>query len=275
MKKCFSTIILFLIVLMSVGQQAAVDTMTVYSQSMQRDIKTVVIKPANYKKKGNRYPVVYLLHGYGGGYANWITRVPALKDHATTYNVIIVCPNGENGWYINSPVNKASQYENFVSKELVNFIDSNYNSIPSKEQRAITGLSMGGHGGLMIGIRHKDKFGAAGSMSGALDLTGIVSKYDITKLIGDTIQFKWRDYSVLHLADSISTKGIKLIFDCGVNDFLIQSSRDLHAKLNEQKVPHDYIERPGAHTWPYWSNAIGYQLLFFRKFFDEADAKKL
>ncbi|MBC7934904.1 MAG: esterase family protein [Rhizobacter sp.] len=250
-----------------------VDTLNIYSNAMQREIRTIVIKPGTYTKKNNRYPVVYLLHGYGGSYANWITRVPSLVQHANTYNVIIVCPNGENGWYINSPVNKSSQYESFISNELIQHIDSNYKTIADKQHRAVTGLSMGGHGGLMLGIRHKKQFGAAGSMSGALDLSGIVSKYDISKLIGDTIQFKWRDYSVLHLADSISTRGLRLIFDCGVNDFLIQPNRDLHEKLNKQKVSHDYIERPGAHTWSYWASAITYQLLFFRKFFDEADTE--
>ena len=240
---------------------------------MQKRIKAVVITPEGYQSKGPAYPVIYLLHGHGGAYNNWITRVPGIQKYATLYNTIIVCPDGENSWYINSPVKQASQFETFVATELVNFIDSSYKTIADRQHRAITGLSMGGHGGLMLGIRHKDTFGAAGSMSGALDLTEIVKKYDITKLIGDTINFNWRNYSVLHLADSVTAKGIKLIFDCGVNDFLIKSSRDLHAKLNDQKVPHDYIERPGAHTWPYWSNAVTYQLMFFRKFFDEAESK--
>lgn len=253
------------------GQKSMVDTANIYSPSNQKNIKAVVIKPSGYSKKSQRFPVLYLLHGYGGAYGNWILRVPALKEYASTYNMIIVCPNGENSWYINSPAMSGSNFETFLSNELVKYIDSSYRTIADRKQRAITGLSMGGHGGLMLGIRHKELFGAAGSMSGALDLTGIVSKYDISKLIGDTISFKWRDYSVLHLADSISTKGIKLIFDCGVNDFLIQSSRDLHTKLNQQKVPHDYIERPGVHNWPYWSNAITYQLMFFRKFFDERE----
>ena len=246
-----------------------VDTIVIYSYAMNKNVKAVVIKPDKYKKKNTRYSVVYLLHGFGGAYANWITRVPALKQYSNEYNVIIICPDGENSWYINSPVKENSQFETFITSELVSYVDSSYRTIAARAHRAITGLSMGGHGGLMLGIKHKELYGAAGSMSGALDLSGIVSKYDISKLIGDTIHFKWRDYSVLHLADSISTSGVRLIFDCGINDFLIQPNRDLHAKLNEQKVPHDYIERPGAHTWPYWSNAIAYQLLFFRKFFDE------
>lgn len=269
MKKILPFIYLSAFTLPVFAQQGTVDTVSIYSKANEKTIKAVVVKPAGYSDQSARLPVLYLLHGYGGGYGNWILRVPALKEYATTYKLLIVCPNGENSWYINSPVMKGSNFETFVSNELIKYIDSSYKTIADRKQRAIAGLSMGGHGALMLGIRHKDLFGAAGSMSGALDLTDIVSKYDVSKLIGDTIKFKWKDYSVLHLADSISARDIKLIFDCGVNDFLIKSSRDLHAKLNEQKVPHDYIERPGAHTWPYWSNAIAFQLLYFRKFFDE------
>lgn len=269
MKNILSLFFLAVIAGNSFGQAGTVDTISVYSPSNKKIIKAVVIKPAGYAKSSATFPVLYLLHGYGGNYSNWIKRVPALKEHASTFNIIIVCPDGENSWYINSPVEAGSNFEDFVGGELLKYVDSSYKTMPDRKHRAIAGLSMGGHGALMLGIRHKDLFGAAGSMSGALDLSGIINNYDVNKLVGDTASFPWRNYSVLHLADSISTKGLKMIFDCGVNDFLIQSSRDLHQKLNEQKVPHDYIERPGAHTWAYWGNAITYQLMYFRKFFDE------
>ena len=50
-----------------------------------------------------------------------------------------------------------------------------------------------------------------------------------------------------------------------MDDFLIESNRELHRRLVVEKVPHEYIERPGAHTWPYWGNALAYHLLFFQK----------
>ena len=58
---------------------------------------------------------------------------------------------------------------------------------------------------------------------------------------------------------------LALILDCGVDDFLIESNRELHRRMVYQKVPHDYTERPGAHTWEYWENALPYQVLFFDK----------
>lgn len=271
MKKSLLTLWITFFAVVSFAQQSTVDTISIYSTSNQKRIKAVVIKPAGYSKKGDRFPVVYLLHGYSGDYSNWILKVPALKEHASFFNTIIVCPNGENSWYINSPVNAGSNFETFVSNELVKYIDSSYRTIADRKHRAIAGLSMGGHGALMLGLRHKDQFGAAGSMSGALDLEPIIAKYNFKPLIGDTTvtHFNWREHSVMAMADSISAKDIRIIFDCGNKDIFISENRRLHEKLLSQNVPHDYIERAGAHNWPYWANAVGYQLLFFRKFFDE------
>ena len=77
--------------------------------------------------------------------------------------IIFVCPDGKDSWYWDSPKNPAYRYETFVSSELVNYIDRNYKTIADRKGRAITGLSMGGHGAMWLGIRHKDVFGAAGS----------------------------------------------------------------------------------------------------------------
>lgn len=271
MKKSLLTLWITFFAVVSFAQQSTVDTINIYSTSNQKRIKAVVIKPAGYSKKGDRFPVVYLLHGYSGDYSNWILKVPALKEHASFFNAIIVCPNGENSWYINSPVDAGSNFETFVSNELIKYIDSSYRTIADRKHRAIAGLSMGGHGALMLGLRHKDQFGAAGSMSGALDLEPIIAKYNFKPLIGDTTvtHFNWREHSVMAMADSISAKDIRIIFDCGNKDIFISENRRLHEKLLSQNVPHDYIERAGAHNWPYWANAVGYQLLFFRKFFDE------
>ena len=59
------------------------------------------------------------------------------------------------------------------------------------------------------------------------------------------------------------------MIDCGTEDVLIGVNRDLHQRLLEFKIPHTYIERPGAHTWLYWEEAIHYQLQFFDRVFKE------
>ena len=58
------------------------------------------------------------------------------------------------------------------------------------------------------------------------------------------------------------------MFDCGVDDFFYDANVRLHKKLLERRIPHDYIERPGAHTNQYWANSITYQMVFFKDFFN-------
>jgi S-formylglutathione hydrolase FrmB len=132
-----------------------VDTISVASKSMRKSIKCVVIKPDSYKIGSALYPTVYLLHGHGGRYDNWIKRVNQLKHHADEFQILIVCPDGAvSSWYFDSPVDTTMRYESFVATEVPNYIDSKYRTIKDRNARAITGLSMGGHGGLFLGFRH-------------------------------------------------------------------------------------------------------------------------
>jgi S-formylglutathione hydrolase FrmB len=70
------------------------------------------------------------------------------------------------------------KYETHVATEVPAFIDKQYRTIADRSKRAITGLSMGGHGGLYLGWRHSDFFGACGSMSGAIDISRITRGYE-------------------------------------------------------------------------------------------------
>jgi len=269
--KSFYTLFFCLVLLDSANAQIVpVDTISFYSNALQKNTKAVVITPASYNAQ-QKYPVLYLLHGYTGNYSNWIVKVPLVKKYASDYNMIVVCPDGENSWYVNQPGSTKNQYENFISKELVEFIDKKYSTFANSSKRAITGLSMGGHGSLTLAVKHPEIFGAAGSMSGAVDMIALKTKYNASIIAGDTntTHFSWKNHSALELLDSISAKKISLIIDCGVEDAFIEHNRLLHKKLVDQKVKHDYIERAGGHNWYYWENALPFQMLFFRRFFGE------
>ncbi len=268
MKYCYLFLLVFSFSLRSSAGKA--DTVSIYSNSMHKYIKAVVIKPDVYKIKTKKFPVVYLLHGYDGWYSNWIIRVPQLINYADTYQIIIVCPDGAtSSWYFDSPVDTTYRYETHISTEVVDYIDKNFRTIPDRKYRAITGLSMGGHGALLLAFRHSDIFGAAGSMSGVFDLKKSKDRYDIIKRIGDTIlQAKaWYDLTVINLIENYTGTDLKIIFDCGDKDIFIDDNRRLHQKMLQLKMPHTYTERPGEHNWNYWSNAIPFQLLFFQSFF--------
>lgn len=272
MKKGFRYLlsaVLFLLCNISILCAQTVDTVEVYSDKMQKNIKNVVVLPAGYDK-GENYPVLYLLHGHGGRYDSWIKRTKkTLPQEATQWNMIVVCPDGQNSWYWDSPIDPKMQFETYVSKELVNYIDTHYKTIKSPKGRAITGLSMGGHGGLWLGINHPDVFGACGSMSGGVDIRPFPNNWHMKDRLGIYKQNKevWENHTVITQLSKIEPNTLAIIIDCGKDDFFYEVNQSLHKELLYKNIPHDYIVRPGAHNHEYWGNAIDYQMMFFSKFF--------
>jgi S-formylglutathione hydrolase FrmB len=129
---------------------------------------------------------------------------------------------------------------------------------------------MGGHGALYLAIRNKNIFANAGSMSGGVDLRSFTKQFEVAKLIGtyESKPDEWDNRSVINMVSSLKNGELNLIIDCGVNDFFYQINGALHRHLVALNINHDYTERPGAHNWNYWRNAINYQLLYFRRCFD-------
>jgi len=260
------------------GHAAKVDTLDIHSTAMDKTYKAAVVLPDSYAKSKKNYPVMYLLHGAYGHFRDWLKSTPdknAVKNLADQYNIIIVMPEGETfSFYLDSPSSKNSQFETFITKEVIGKIDGTYRTIADKKGRVITGLSMGGHGSLYLSARHPELFSAAGSMSGALDLSSIrnaESAERVNKMFEPvfgatpaTDEFLYAN-AVLNMVDKLKSNKLDLILDIGVDDFLIEANRELHRRLVYAKVPHDYTERPGAHTWEYWQNALPYQVLFFSK----------
>ncbi len=265
-------LILFSLLIITVTTKAAtVDTIAIYSNSMHHTVKTVVIRPAAYDNN-KRFPVIYLLHGAFGSYSNWVLKVPHIQQLADQYQMMIVCPDGGyTSWYFDSPIDSTYRYETFVGTEVPQYIDANYKTIADRKARAITGLSMGGHGGFFIGFRHADLFSAIGSMSGALISGVITQRYDVEKRLGDTVinRAYWHDWSAVNVVEKYPKDSVVITFDCGTEDMVLGMNRAMHDKLLKLKIPHDYTERPGKHDWAYWNNAVDYQMLFFRKYFDK------
>lgn len=270
MKKRNLLLIALFLVLAAPSFAAKVDTLLVKSPSMNKDVEVIVVVPdAALGKKAAACPAIYLLHGYGGNAKTWIGVKPNLPQIADEKGIIFVCPDGKNSWYWDSPKNPAYRYETFISSELVNYIDAHYKTIADRKARAITGLSMGGHGAMWNSIRHKDVFGAAGSTSGGVDIRPFPLNWEMPKQLGEFAANKrtWDEHTVVNQLDKISNGDLAIIFDCGEDDFFLNVNKDLHNRLLARKINHDFITRPGGHTGEYWNNSIDYQILFFEKFF--------
>lgn len=273
MKKILLTILILTAILINSLSAARVEVQHIYSKVIKKEIPAIFIIPDSYDNSTKSFPAVYLLHGFDGNYQNWVdlTSVENLSD---LYNIIIVCPDGDkDSWYFDSPEDPDSQFETHIAFEVVNFTDKTYRTVKSRNGRAITGLSMGGHGALFLASRHEDVFGAAGSMSGGIDIRGSKNKWNISKKIGsyDEHPERWDSLTVINNITTIQKANLMIIIDCGIDDIFIDINRAFHDKLLEAEIPHDYIERPGNHSWEYWNKAVKYQMFFLNEFFQREE----
>lgn len=145
-----------------------------YHDSPDRSV--AVYLPASYATSpSKRYPVVYLLHGFGGTEQEWTGLAPlkpamdTLVRAGVVREMIIVMPNGKNAvdgsFYTNSVT--TGNWDDFISKELVSYIDNTYRTLARPESRGLAGHSMGGYGTFTLGMRHAgDVYGALYSLSG-------------------------------------------------------------------------------------------------------------
>ena len=258
--------ILILFIAALTAYAAKTDTLHIFSKSMQKNLNTLIVIP-DAASDENHLPAVYLLHGYSGGYLDWSKHMD-LEALSEQFQVFIICPEGSyNSWYLDSPLQKDSQYETHIIKEVIPFVNHHFAVIDLKKGRAISGLSMGGHGALYLAIRHPELFSAAGSMSGVVDLEYSTKRWEIAQKIGTYEEYprRWKENSIVNMVSQMKADSIAWLLDCGIEDPFIGINRILHQKMITQKIPHTYIERPGGHSWAYWTNAVNYHLMFFQE----------
>lgn len=266
MKRFLTITLILLFPLAAMHARASfVDTLTVDSK-MGRKINNIVITPVDYENHF-AYPTVYLLHGYDGNYTDWM-RTTNLVEQATKHQCIIVCPDGQDSWYFDSPIDPKMQFETYITKELIPAVDSKYNTIADRTGRAITGLSMGGHGALWIAWRHTDLFAACGSMSGGVDITKFPDKWKIQLRLGPYAKNKsrWASHSVASLVPTLKNGTQAIIIDDGADDFFYDVNMALHESLRQNGIDHEFDIRPGRHTWDYWTTSLPIHLDFFDKY---------
>lgn len=270
---CWSILLLFLTNPVWAFQTRIV---TIPSAAMHQAFDATVVLPDQYARgdPAGRFPVIYLLHGSGGDYTDWVANAH-IGGLADRYHVILVMPDGgHESWYVDSPVDPHSRFDTYVGTEVVAYIDAHFRTIATRRARAITGLSMGGYGALRVALDHPGVFGAVGSISGAVDPRDCEDEPGIDDAFGDPVQHAafWNDAAIVESARRFRRAHIDLTIDCGTSDGFVDANRTLHDRLVALGVPHDYAEHPGGHTWAYWSSAIRYQMPFFAASFQRHGA---
>jgi len=188
--------------------------------------------------------------------------------------MIIVMPDAKVTWYSNDYLGVV-RYEDMFIQEFIPYIDATFPSRASKEFRAVAGLSMGGYGSLLYGLKHPELFTACAGLSAAvltddemrnrLKERGYNFKEIYGPMAGDTLPKGWSNNSIINIVKNSNSKtyvSLGVWLDCGDDDFLIKGNIQLQLLLVEKGIRHEFRERDGGHTWSYWRTGIGPALSF-------------
>lgn len=267
-----------------------IEQQIIKSNILKKDVKYTIYLPADYSTSDRTYPVVYLLHGYSDDNTGWLQfgEINRYADKAisegTIPPMIIVMPNGDSSFYINSYDGKEN-YEDFFIKEFMPEVEKAYRIKAQKKYRGICGLSMGGYGTLIYSLKYPELFAAAAPLSAAVfDDDAVITMPDnswdrtFAQLYGRGLKGKgrltssWYNNSIPKMVENKTADELKKVrywIDCGDDDFLIKGNCLLHIALFEKKVPHEFRVRDGAHNWTYWRTGITDALQFIGQSFHQ------
>lgn len=262
MKKFRAIIILLFIANIAFAQKLVV----INSKFLKYNDSVLVFTPEKYKAKHVGTPALFLLHGWSGNYSNW-SKKSDIQSFCNKYGFIIICPDGfYNSWYMNNSDTSKMQWRTFFDQELYPQIVKDYKLDP--EKTFITGLSMGGQGAVNLFLDNPQRFKAAGSMSGVLNLQHTRLKTDeIAKVFGpySAQNPRYDSESAVNRLENMKGVGKILLITCGAQDVYAKSASEFCAKADELKVPNILILSPGNHTWKYWDFALDMHLNIFNK----------
>jgi S-formylglutathione hydrolase FrmB len=244
---------------------ARIQTLAFDSKLVGKTLPYNVLLPVDYDQptaKTKRYPVIYLLHGLSGHYTNWFEKTQ-LANYAAAYDFIIVTPEGNDGWYTDSASVPSDKYESYILKELIPDVEKRFRASSERAGRAIAGLSMGGYGAIKFGLKHPDKFAFAASLSGAFNAASWTEpapgaiRDSVLQTFGPANSATRAANDILRLAHEAKVESLPYLYvDCGTEDFLFNDNRQFVNLLVEKKIPHEYRQLPGTHSWKYWDSQV-------------------
>ena len=213
-----------------------------------------------------QYPTLYLLHGLSDDHTIWLRRT-SIERYAAAKNIAVVMPAAGRSFY--QDMASGAKYWTFVSEELPTLCQQWFPLSPKREDNFVAGLSMGGYGALRMGLARPDKFAAAASLSGALDLArrlrdagkegSRMSKAEWTGIFGPDLKGEGTDADLFFLAQKVAASSgpkPRLFLCCGTDDELLADNHAFRQHLDAVHLENHYEEGPGQHEWGYWDAQI-------------------
>ena len=280
MKKTISILFSLWLIAQSLFAQNSgkvIESRMIKSPILGKDVRCTFYLPPNYDASDRTYPVVYLLHGYSDDDTGWLQfgEINRLADQAIASGeippMIIVMPDAGVSWYVNSYDGKV-RYEDFMIKELIPYVESNFRAKKDKRYRGIAGLSMGGFGTMVLALHNPDLFVAAAPLSAAfaVDQDYVNTPEDRYENVfgilygkglkgNDRLSEAYYKNSCLKIVENAKVEDLRKVrywIDCGDDDFLYKGNSLMHNALRDKNIPHEFRVREGGHTWTYWRTGI-------------------
>ena len=287
----FSSLLFLLLIFCTpaILAQGRIDCSSVDSHILKRPVRYCAQVPGSYDRKDAsgqlpRFPVLYYLHGLGDNEQSFSrsggwTLIEDLREHGKIGDFLIVAPEGRSSFYINSADGR-EHYSDFFLREFLPFIEKKYRVAPGRENRAVTGISMGGYGALRFAFAYPELFSAVSAQSAALILDS-PEALNATGMLGDVFgspidMAHWRANDPFALARKNRAEIAKMAiyFNCGQSDEygFDKGAAALDKQLTREKIPHEYRPYPGGHSMNYFLGHLAEVIEFHSQAFTEAKA---
>lgn len=227
-----------------------------------------IYMPGEKSPEKRPFKTLYLLHGIFGNYTDWISQT-CIQRWAEEKDLAVIMPSGENHFYVDCKAN-GERFGEFIGKELPEKMRGLFHLSEDREDTFIGGLSMGGYGAVINGLKYHHTFGRIAGLSSALIFDDICEgKADMAQAVFGNTFYKtvfgnpetWSggdiDYRALAKQVAASKEEIPLVYlCCGTEDFLREKNCAFAGFLREQGIPCQYEEGPGGHDWEFWNTFI-------------------
>jgi S-formylglutathione hydrolase FrmB len=208
---------------------------------------------------GRKHPTLYLLHGLSDDHTTWL-RMTSIERYVAPLGLAVVMPAVNRSFY--TDMAHGAKYWTFISEELPTIVRSFFPLSSRREDNFVAGLSMGGYGAFKLALNCPDKFAAAASLSGSMDVGKLDRRNEVGgmgDIFGARRNFKTTNNDLFVLAEKAArAKGPKprLYQCCGSEDFLIKDNRAFRDHCKRLSLDYTYEEDLGTHEWGYWDRKI-------------------